>query len=78
MRFKLSRQAEKAISKLDASTAGRIFKAFVGLPSKGDIKALDGKHKGQFRLRVGDWRIIYEIHDETVSVAHILPRGDAY
>jgi len=50
----------------------------LGLPGKGDIKALDGEHAGRFRLRVGNWRILYTFEKKTVMVDDILPRGDAY
>ena len=78
MDFRFSDAAAKTISKLDSKTAGRIFKGIVSLPEKGDIKTLDGKHKGQFRLRIGDWRIIYKVENDIVLIAYILPRGDAY
>ena len=78
MKFDFSNDAMKEIGKLDANTAGRIFKGVMGLPDKGDIKPLGGNHAGQFRLRVGDWRIIYTVANNTVLVGHILPRGDAY
>ena len=78
MKFDFSHEAIKAIGRLDANTAGRVFKGIMGLPSKGDIKALGGKHSGLFRLRVGDWRIIYAVNDNVVSIGCVLPRGDAY
>ena len=57
MNFDFSNDAMKAIGKMDANTAGRIFKGIMGLPSKGDIKPLEGSHLGQLRLRIGDWHI---------------------
>ena len=78
MKFDFSNDALKAIGKLDANTAGRIFKGIMELPDKGDIKPLDGKHTGQYRLRIGDWRIIYKVENNIVLVGHISPRGDAY
>ncbi len=43
----------------------------------GDIKAMQGM-KGFYRLRVRDWRIIFEIVDERIVVHAIGPRGDVY
>jgi mRNA interferase RelE/StbE len=78
MKFEFSNDARKAVGSLDPKMAGRIIKAVVELPGKGDIKALQGNHHGQFRLRVGDWRVIYTISDDNVLIADILPRGEAY
>jgi mRNA interferase RelE/StbE len=37
-------------------------------------------HKGLFRIRVGDYRILYEIDDaaHVVTVTRVRPRGSAY
>lgn len=42
-----------------------------------NVTALRG---GGFRLRVGDWRVLYTVstEDQTMTVAAILPRGEAY
>ena len=39
------------------------------------LKATDG-----FRLRVGDWRVLYTLDTkaETMTIAAIVPRGEAY
>ena len=58
VKYDFSDEALKTIGRLDANTAGRIVKGIMKLPAKGDIKALEGGHSGEFRLRVGDWRII--------------------
>jgi len=70
--------AKKAMSKIDNKTKGRIFDGLLGLPSKGDIKALTGKKKGKLRLRIGDWRVVYYIKDDIIEVLEITPRGGAY
>ena len=78
MRFSFSNDAMKAIDKTDTKTAGRIVKGIMKLPSKGDIKALEGEYSGWFRLRVGDWRVIYTVENNTVMIVDISLRGDAY
>jgi mRNA interferase RelE/StbE len=78
MKYDFSHDAIKAFGKLDSNTAGRIIKGIMGLPDRGQIKALTGDLEGKMRLRVGDWRIIYTIENGTVLIGHILPRGDAY
>jgi mRNA-degrading endonuclease RelE of RelBE toxin-antitoxin system len=44
----------------------------------GDVKRLSGS--GEYRLRVGDWRVRFERHDRqlTIVVVRVLPRGRAY
>jgi len=43
------------------------------------VRALTGS-PGEFRLRVGDWRVRYEldIEAELLIVLRVLPRGRAY
>lgn len=48
-------------------------------PRPHGVKAMTG-HKGLFRIRVGDYRILYEIDDtaRVVTVTRVRPRGAAY
>jgi mRNA-degrading endonuclease RelE of RelBE toxin-antitoxin system len=43
-------------------------------------KALGGAFKGLFRLRVGDWRVLYTLDDrkQVLSVVYVRKREDAY
>ena len=43
-----------------------------------NVTALKGS--AGFRLRVGDWRVLYvlDLEAETITIAAILPRGEAY
>ena len=51
-------------------------------PPKGDIKPMEGKPSGRYRLRVGGYRVIYRYdHNGVMTVLYILdvgPRGDIY
>ncbi len=44
------------------------------------VGKLKGKLEGKYRYRVGNLRIIYEVHDEerTIRIAAIDDRGDVY
>jgi mRNA interferase RelE/StbE len=42
-----------------------------------NVKALKGE-PGIFRLRVGDWRVLYTAEGEVLDVIKIAPRGAAY
>lgn len=72
-----SRASVKVINGMDRPTKQRIRAAVEKLP-EGDIKPLRGS-KGSFRLRVGDWRIVftYPEHD-MVLIEKIDPQGEIY
>lgn len=78
------KRAVKALSSMNKAMQTRILKAICGLtqePPKGDIKPMQGKAFGLFRLRVGDYRIIYDISENEIRVLtihDIESRGDVY
>jgi mRNA interferase RelE/StbE len=43
----------------------------------GDVKLLVG-HSGAKRLRVGDFRVIFEEDADQLTISRIAPRGDIY
>lgn len=78
------RAAAKKLSKLPKKLQQRIGRAINQLssnPFKG--KRMEGEFLGYYRLRIGDWRVIYEIQPEseqesTVLIRSVSSRGDAY
>ena len=46
--------------------------------SNNNVKKLEGRPG--FRLRVGDWRVIYEIYNDrlVILITAVSPRGGAY
>lgn len=78
-RIEIDKRAVKFISKQPKPQRERILKAIYKLPAEGDIKAMQG-YNGYFRLRVGDYRIIYTVNDDVllVRVVEIGNRGDIY
>ena len=81
-RFEYSRAAIRDLKRLDRPVRERVVMALerlVAPETVGDIRALTGT-PGEFRLRVGDWRVRYELdtEHEKLFVLRVLPRGRAY
>jgi len=73
MQYDFSRDVMEKIEKMDADTAWKMHSKIMALPEFGEIKALEGRHAGQYRLRVGEWRVIFAVEDEKVLVGYLLP-----
>lgn len=68
----LEKPAEKFIMRLAKPEKERILRAVAQLPFAGDIKRLRGrKSRGMFRLRVGNYRILYTVDDGRLVVCVI-------
>ncbi len=81
----VSTTASKELNKLESKTKERIkrkVREILADPSnsKGrfDIKKLAGKKRTYYRLRVGDYRIIYFLEDNMVKVVRVATGSDAY
>lgn len=78
--------AEKQYLKLGRKARKRIKVALEELEGEEnplfhkDVKPLTGQLKGDFRLRVGGWRVLFtpEKGKKIIYVYAILSRGDAY
>lgn len=75
----LKKKAKKFIDKLPKNERLRIVKAIGQLPNGEDIKKMKG-HSGLFRLRVGEYRIIYTVDNGELIVCVIDAgnRGEIY
>ena len=71
-----SKQAKKAIERLDVTTKQRIQMGINKLPA-GDVKRLKG-YTDLYRLRIGDWRITFVMTSVSIFIEDVLPRGSAY
>lgn len=72
----------RALRKLDKPVARRITAAIGALaeqPRPHGVKAMTGL-SGALRLRVGDYRVVYQVHDGAlvVLVLALGPRGQVY
>ncbi len=80
-----TRAAEREIDRLDATVRARILKSIDrAVAPGGDLTAasepLVGEWTGHRRFRVGDWRIIFRIEAEriTIVVVKVGHRGRIY
>jgi len=76
MEITLSRKAAKTLEALDKPLQARIVAGIYKLPA-GDIKKLKG-YTAAFRLRIGDYRVLFEMSADEIYISDILPRGEAY
>ena len=47
-------------------------------PPPANLDVLKLTQSDAWRLRVGNWRVIFEMTDTTVEILNVLPRGRAY
>ena len=81
-RVSLTASAEKELHRLPAPMVARIVPRLEGLasaPRPPGCKKLKGGDN-EWRVRVGDYRMVYEIHDKarTVDVTRIAHRREVY
>jgi len=77
-------RAARYIKRMDARTKSQLIAKLEQLSKNPaampGVKPMAGEWAGFYRMRHGDLRVIY-LHDranDTVVVAHVGPRGDAY
>lgn len=75
MEIQYSKQAEKFLKRQDATTRNRIRTAIHNLPS-GNVKKLQGRIG--YRLRVGSYRVIFDINGNVLYIERIDNRGQIY
>lgn len=71
-----SKKAMKFLKKQDKPTQLRIVTAISKLPASGDIKKLQGTEG--YRLRVGDYRVLFDVNGLIIDIVEIGPRGQVY
>jgi mRNA interferase RelE/StbE len=77
----LSRRARKNLDALPDDTAARVLARLEDLqanPRPADVKKLKGREG--WRIRVGDYRVIYSINDREllILIVQVGHRGDVY
>lgn len=81
MEYKLrfGTRALKDLRKLEKQISKRIVDRIEGLTQNlgGDVKKLTD-HSPQYRLRVGDFRVLFDIEVDTISIQRVVNRREAY
>lgn len=76
MQLFFKKKAVKYINSCDSVTKQRLKESIHKLPL-GDVKKLAG-FDYEYRLRVGDLRVLFSMQGDTITINDILPRGQAY
>jgi mRNA interferase RelE/StbE len=78
-----SKAARKALKTMPRNTAALIMEKIEALAAdpfapNNNVRRLTN-HPG-YRLRVGDWRVVYLVHEQAllIAVVRIAPRGEVY
>ncbi len=77
--IEIRRRAEKDLSAIPKNDAQNIADAIFALENGlvGDIKKLTN-FSPEYRLRIGNWRILFEVSKSKIIIFRILHRRDAY
>ena len=84
--IKVSTNAEKYYKKLDKKLKKRIknhlkeISTYYNPLDYAQVRPLTGELRGFYRLRIGNYRIVFSLiqEDKVIAVVNIVPRGDAY
>lgn len=73
-------QARANVRRLDRPTAMRVFEGVLHFArtGSGDLAGLQGRFAGSFRLRVGDYRVLFKFEQQTMSIFAVHHRSSAY
>ena len=80
MKFTWPESARAELRAVDRDSALRILQALTRYvdSGEGDVKALVGQWQGFFRLRVGDYRVVFVISNDEATVMRVRHRSDVY
>ena len=72
--------AKSDIRKLDRPTVMRVFDTILqfALHASGDVKPLHGQMTGSWRLRAGDYRVLFTLDTDTIHIFGVRHCSEAY
>lgn len=76
LKIEYKKKAIKYINSCDSTTKKRLKAGIENLPL-GDITKLQG-YENEYRLRIGDLRVLFTFENGIIIINEIKPRGQAY
>lgn len=77
-----SRSAQKDLKKLDNETRRRIGKKLLFFLNQEDplshSRQLVHSNIGEYRFRIGHYRVVFDIHDNKIEIVSVKHRKDVY
>lgn len=73
-------EAKADVRRLDRPTAMRVFAGILhyATTGTGDVSPLHGEMAGSIRLRVGDHRVLFSLHEGAMRIFGVRHRSEAY
>jgi mRNA interferase RelE/StbE len=73
-------EAKGDVRRIDRATAFRVFDAILQFArtGAGDVTPLHGELAGAFRLRCGDYRVLFSLVEDCVRIFGVRHRSGAY
>lgn len=78
-RLDYRREAQTALKAMSPDVAGRVTRKIARMCNDlaGDVKRLTDMSPG-YRLRVGDWRVLFDVEEDMIVVHDVKHRSKAY
>lgn len=79
-RIEWSAAAQADVRRLDRSVAMQVFDVVLRFAQSGagQVSPIHGELADYFRLRAGDYRILFKLDDDTVKILGVRHRSEAY
>ena len=80
MRFPFTPEARAQLRAIDRTVALRILESIarLGETQSGDVEPMRGEWQGCYRLRVGEYRVIFRTIEDGLEVLTVGHRSDVY
>ncbi len=80
MKINIRKSAIRDLRKIDSQNKQKIHSRILQLvkfPNISNIKKLTN-FEPAYRLRIGDYRVLFDVSDDTIEIGRILHRKDSY